>query len=65
VPGDGHVHLRACDRLLAMPDLPGSIRRQTEINREFSARRTVELPKPSAAGRRPKAGRGTKPGRRK
>ncbi|MEU0345124.1 hypothetical protein ABZ092_40905 [Streptomyces bobili] len=63
--GDLAGVLRACDRLLAMPDLPETIRRQTEINREFSARRTVGLPSPSAPGRRPKAGRGVKPGRRK
>ncbi|GGW64683.1 glycosyl transferase [Streptomyces galilaeus] len=63
--GDLAGALRACDRLLAMPDLPGTIRRQTEINREFSARRTVGLPKPSAPGRRPKAGRGARSGRRK
>ena len=49
--------LRACDRLLAMPDLPEGIRRQTEINREFSAPHASgpELPKPwcSAPAARP------------
>ncbi|MDX3530563.1 hypothetical protein P1P75_30170 [Streptomyces sp. ID05-39B] len=63
--GDLTGALRACDRMPAVPDLPETIRRQTEINREFSVRRTVGLPKPSAPGRRPKAGRGARPGRRK
>jgi hypothetical protein len=37
--GDAAASLRACDRLLAMPDLPGPYRRQTEANREFAVRR--------------------------
>ncbi|WP_329217332.1 glycosyltransferase [Streptomyces sp. NBC_01485] len=35
--GDHTAAVRACDALLAMPDLPEPIRRQTETNREFSA----------------------------
>lgn len=35
--GDMDTSLRACDRLLALPDLPESYRRQTEANRGFAA----------------------------
>ncbi|WP_327253800.1 glycosyltransferase [Streptomyces sp. NBC_01244] len=35
--GDMNTSLRACDRLLALPDLPESYRRQTEANRGFAA----------------------------
>ncbi|MFE2875532.1 glycosyltransferase [Streptomyces roseus] len=38
--GDMHASLRACDRLLALPDLPESYRRQTEANRGFAAARS-------------------------
>nr|WP_308403007.1 glycosyltransferase [Streptomyces sp. BV286] len=37
--GDPAASLRACDRLLAMPDLPDAHRRQTLTNREFAQRR--------------------------
>ncbi|MET9957950.1 glycosyltransferase [Streptomyces sp. NPDC006326] len=37
--GDTETSLRMCDRLLALPDLPASYRRQTEINRVFAASR--------------------------
>ncbi|MFZ3471539.1 glycosyltransferase [Streptomyces sp. 4.24] len=37
--GDMAASLRACDRLLAMPDLPESYRRQTEANRDFAVSR--------------------------
>ncbi|MCM2413472.1 glycosyltransferase [Streptomyces sp. RKAG290] len=37
--GDFEGSLRACDRLLAMPDLPQAYRSQTLANREFSAKR--------------------------
>ncbi|MBD0741086.1 glycosyl transferase family 2 [Streptomyces sp. CBMA152] len=34
--GDYAGSLRACDRLLALPDLPENYRRQTEANRQFA-----------------------------
>ncbi|GGX77612.1 glycosyltransferase [Streptomyces fructofermentans] len=34
--GDPEASLRACDRLLSMPDLPEAHRRQTVTNREFA-----------------------------
>ncbi len=37
--GDPVASLRACDRLLAMPDLPGLHRRQTLANRDFCVAR--------------------------
>ncbi|MFB6776117.1 glycosyltransferase [Streptomyces sp. NPDC056352] len=37
--GDIDGSLRACDRLLSMPDLPDAYRRQTLTNREFAERR--------------------------
>ncbi|WP_239517719.1 glycosyltransferase [Streptomyces sp. ICC1] len=37
--GDMSASLRACDRLLALPDLPESYRRQTEANRDFAVSR--------------------------
>ncbi|MEV6570516.1 glycosyltransferase [Streptomyces sp. NPDC051577] len=37
--GDVAGSLRACDRLLTMPDLPETYRRQTEINRGFAVSR--------------------------
>ncbi|GAA3373187.1 glycosyltransferase family 2 protein [Streptomyces sannanensis] len=42
--GDYAASLQACDRLLAMPDLPAKFREQTLLNREFAAKRvTVQL----------------------
>ncbi|MFK0218578.1 glycosyltransferase [Streptomyces vinaceus] len=38
--GDMQASLRACDRLLALPDLPETYRRQTEANRGFAAARS-------------------------
>jgi hypothetical protein len=35
--GDWEGSYQACDRLLAMPDLPEAIREQTLANREFPA----------------------------
>ncbi|MEU6352873.1 glycosyltransferase [Streptomyces sp. NPDC047072] len=55
--GDHEAAVRACDRLLALPDLPAEIRQQTLINRQFSA---PWVPGPSSPARRPKAGRGRK-----
>ncbi|MFF4830468.1 glycosyltransferase [Streptomyces sp. NPDC001315] len=63
--GEYAASVQACDRLLAMPDLPDAIRRQTEINREFSAGRAVAVPAPTAVVRRPKAARAGKAARRK
>ncbi|MDQ8708274.1 glycosyltransferase [Streptomyces sp. LHD-70] len=57
--GDHAASLRACDRLLALPDLPEAIRRQTEINREFPARQVAAARQPSA-GRLPRASRAGK-----
>ncbi|GAA2771598.1 glycosyltransferase [Streptomyces lavendulae] len=37
--GDLAACLQACDRLLALPDLPASYRRQTELNRGFALQR--------------------------
>lgn len=54
--GEHAAALRACDRLLAMRDLPERVRRQVEINREFSAPH-AERPDLSAVVRRPKAAR--------
>ncbi|MFD9792800.1 glycosyltransferase [Streptomyces sp. NPDC059070] len=44
--GDFTASLQACDRLLAMADLPESYRRQTEANRRFAARRLGSVPAP-------------------
>ncbi|KAB1986230.1 tetratricopeptide repeat protein [Streptomyces triticiradicis] len=45
--GDHAGSVRACDRLLALPDLPEAVRRQTGINREFSVRRLATVPPPA------------------
>jgi hypothetical protein len=44
--GDLEASLEACDRLLALPDLPGPHRRQTLLNRGFALQR---LPVPAQA----------------
>ncbi|MEU6879372.1 glycosyltransferase [Streptomyces sp. NPDC046712] len=51
--GDLVGSLAACDRLLAMPDLPEEYRRQTVKNREFAVRGLglVPIPEPAAAVR--------------
>jgi len=41
--GDAHSSLRACDRLLAMRELPDNYREQTRANRDFAARRVAEM----------------------
>ncbi|MFH8799554.1 glycosyltransferase [Streptomyces sp. NPDC017936] len=61
--GDHVGSVRACDMLLAMPDLPDPIRRQTEANRAFSAPHVAALSPPAAPVRRPKASRAGKAGR--
>lgn len=43
--GDLRASLEACDRLLALPDLPDPYRRQTLLNRGFALQR---LPVPAA-----------------
>ncbi|MER6350427.1 glycosyltransferase [Streptomyces sp. NPDC001634] len=69
--GDYVTSIRVCDELLAMPDLPDGVRRQTEINREFAIQRAVTVPQPYSPTRRPKASRagkaakGSKAARRK
>ncbi|GAA2929437.1 glycosyltransferase [Streptomyces mexicanus] len=40
--GDLAGSYQACNQLLAMPDLPEAVRRQTLINREFSAHRSSD-----------------------
>ncbi|MGW0120950.1 glycosyltransferase [Streptomyces sp. NPDC003327] len=37
--GDAEASLAACDRLLALPDLPAAHREQTRVNRRFAAAR--------------------------
>jgi glycosyltransferase involved in cell wall biosynthesis len=41
--GDLQGSLEACDRLLAMADLPAMYREQTLVNREFAVRRVAEV----------------------
>ncbi|MGX4691987.1 glycosyltransferase [Streptomyces sp. JNUCC 63] len=55
--GDLPASLQACDTLLGIPDLPESIRSQTEITREFAARPTATVPQPSSPPHRSQAGR--------
>lgn len=45
--GDFRGSLRACERLLSMPDLPPAHREQTLVNREFAVRRLATIPVPS------------------
>ncbi|MEV4947685.1 glycosyltransferase [Streptomyces sp. NPDC053755] len=47
--GDTAGSLAACDRLLAMPDLPEAYREQTRTNREFAVRRLSSIPHAAAA----------------
>ncbi len=49
--GDAAASLRACDRLLAMPDLPEAVRRQTRDNRRFPAERLRGIPQPVTKGK--------------
>jgi glycosyltransferase involved in cell wall biosynthesis len=63
--GDHLASVRACDRLLAMRDLPDAVRRQTLVNREFSARHVVALPKPASGTRRTKPSRTGRAARRR
>ncbi|WP_324783476.1 glycosyltransferase [Streptomyces sp. H51] len=61
--GDHAQAVRACDMLLAMPDLPAAVRRQVEINRDFSVRQAAAVPQPAAAGRRAKAASAARSGK--
>ncbi|WP_405997238.1 glycosyltransferase [Streptomyces sp. NBC_00829] len=45
--GDFTGSLAACDRLLAMPDLPEPYRTQTVTNREFAVQRLSPIPEPA------------------
>ncbi|MFI6543754.1 glycosyltransferase [Streptomyces prunicolor] len=58
--GEFAASIEACDQLLALPDLPANIRRQTMANREFSAPHVAAVPRPSNPARRPKASRAGK-----
>lgn len=42
--GDHAASLEACDRLLALPDLPETYREQTRANREFAVRKLMPTP---------------------
>ncbi|WP_327325388.1 glycosyltransferase [Streptomyces sp. NBC_01210] len=53
--GDYAGSLQACDRLLAMPDLPDAYRKQTVANRKFAAKRVATIPEPTPAVHMPKA----------
>lgn len=57
--GDFTASLQACDRLLAMPDVPDAYREQTRANRTFAAQRLAAIPEPatrSRAARRARTG---------
>jgi tetratricopeptide (TPR) repeat protein len=56
--GDWAGSLRACERLLALPDLPESYRLQTLANREFAAARAAAIPRPGKGVRKPRKPRG-------
>ncbi|MFF8945761.1 glycosyltransferase [Streptomyces sp. NPDC014864] len=60
--GDWAGSYQACDRLLAMPNVPDARRRQTLVNREYAAQRlspVLGVPSPgSTHRRRPKTARG-------
>lgn len=47
--GDYAASLAACDRLLALPDLPEPYRKQTRANREFAVGKLATTPIPHAA----------------
>ena len=61
--GEFAASIEACDQLLALPDLPANIRRQTLTNREFSAPHAAAVPRPSNPARGPKASRAGKAAR--
>ncbi|MEU2232626.1 glycosyl transferase family 2, partial [Streptomyces vietnamensis] len=47
--GDHAASLAACDRLLALPDLPENYREQTLVNRAFAVRRLTGTAAPALA----------------
>jgi glycosyltransferase involved in cell wall biosynthesis len=49
--GDFTGSLQACDRLLAMPDVPDAYREQTRANRTFAAQRLAAIPEPATGSR--------------
>jgi glycosyltransferase involved in cell wall biosynthesis len=49
--GDFTGSLQACDRLLAMPDVPDAYREQTQANRSFAAQRLAAIPEPATGSR--------------
>lgn len=54
--GDYAASIKACNRLLAMKDLPETYRRSTVSNRQFAAARVAEIrPVGPSRGRKPKA----------
>ncbi|MCX5234158.1 glycosyltransferase [Streptomyces prunicolor] len=61
--GEFAASIEACDQLLALPDLPANIRRQTLTNREFSAPHAAAVPRPSNPARGSKASRAGKAAR--
>ncbi|MFI9625137.1 glycosyltransferase [Streptomyces sp. NPDC052042] len=50
--GDHSASLQACDTLLKIPDLPDSIRWQTEATRQFAAQYAATIPQPSSRSRK-------------
>ncbi|MFC4606347.1 glycosyltransferase [Streptomyces maoxianensis] len=53
--GDFTGSLKACDRLLAMPDVPEAYRKQTIANRTFAAQRLAAIPQPATRARSARA----------
>lgn len=62
--GDAQASLQACDRLLAMPELPNAYREQTRLNRTYSVRAVYGRPNraSSATGSLAMVRRRTSPG---
>ncbi|WBO68515.1 glycosyltransferase [Streptomyces camelliae] len=55
--GEHAEAVRACDRLLALPDLPDGIRQQVIANRRFSAPYVTAVPRPARSKARKKGSR--------
>ncbi|WP_225094670.1 glycosyl transferase family 2 [Streptomyces sp. CoH27] len=55
--GEHAEAVRACDRLLALPDLPDGIRQQVVANRRFSAPYVTAVPRPARSKARKKGSR--------
>lgn len=58
--GDFAGSLQACDRLLAMPDVPDAYRKQTRANRTFAAQRLASIPEPANRSRAVRRSKGAK-----